>query len=365
MTSMQSATADPGTRAALAALPKIDLHRHLEGSLRLSSLQSVALAHGLDLPAGDIESLRPYVQVTNDEPSFQNFLAKFVVLRRFYRSPEVIQQLAYEVVEDAARDNVRYLELRFTPVALAMLNGYPLAEVADWVLEATQAASRDNPGIQVRLIASVNRHEPVAVAEDVLRIAVDRRDKGIVAIDLAGDEANYTSEPFEALFREARQSGLGIVAHAGEWTGAAEVRYAIQALGVGRIGHGVRVVEDESVVALARDCGVVFEVCPTSNLHSGVVGRLQDHPLRNMVRLGLKTTINSDDPAVSNISLTEEYLTVVEDLGFEPGYVAGAILTAAGAAFLPPEERLALAESLQGELAAFTESFPIQPQPRG
>ena len=334
----------PSSMAALASLPKIDLHRHLEGSLRLSSLREVALAHDLGLPAATLGDLRPYVQIAGEEHSFRNFLDKFNVLRRFYRSPEIIRRLAYEVVEDAALDNVRYLELRFTPPALANCQNYPLDEVTDWVIAAVALACRDHPSIQVKLIVSVNRHEPVEVAEQVVQIAVDRKAQGIVGLDLAGDEVNYPAEPFRGVFRAAREAGLGLVAHAGEWTGAAAVQDAIEHLGAQRVGHGVRVVEDPSVAALARERGVVFEVCLTSNLHSGVIQRLADHPLRAMMGLRLLTTLNTDDPSISDITLGDEYAAMVRDLGFSLGDVQQSILTAAGCAFLPPAARAELAE---------------------
>jgi adenosine deaminase len=344
---MPEAPGDRDLRAALASLPKIDLHRHLEGSLRLSSLREVALAYDLGLPAATLGDLRPYVQIAGEEHSYRNLLNKFNVLRRFYQSPEIIRRLAYEAVEDAALDNVRYLELCFTPPALAKSQNYPLDEVTDWVIAAVALACRDHPSIQVRLIVTVNRHEPVEVAEQVTQIAVDRKENGIVGLDLAGDEVDYPAEPFRGVFRAAREAGLGVVAHAGEWTGAAAVQDAIEHLGVQRVGHGVRVVEDPNVAALARERGVVFEVCLTSNLHSGVIRQLRDHPLRAMIGLGLLTTLNTDDPAISDITLSDEYAVVIQDLGFSLRDVQQSILTAAGCAFLPPPARAELADQLR------------------
>ncbi len=338
-------------RATLAALPKIDLHRHLEGSLRLSSLLDVARRFALDLPLDNLEALRPLVQVTNDEPNFRNFLEKFNVLRRFYQAPDVIRRLAYEVVADAALDNVRYLELRFTPYALASTQGYALADVMDWVLGAVQQAMRDHPALRVGLIASVNRHESLAIAEQVTALAIERRDQGIAGLDLAGDEFNYSAEPFRPLFQAAREAGLGVVAHAGEWTGAGTVRDAIEYLGVQRVGHGVRVLEDPAVVALARERGIVFEVCLTSNVQTGAVPRLADHPLCQMTRRGLRTTINTDDPSVSDSSLTDEYALAAEQLGFSLAEIKRCTLTAAESAFLPPAERAALVAQFQSALA--------------
>jgi adenosine deaminase len=333
-------------RAALVSLPKIDLHRHLEGSLRLGSLLHVAREFGLELPSGDLEALRPYVQFTHDEPSYRNFLEKFSVLRGFYRSPEVIRRLAYEVAADAAHDNVRYLELRVTPYALAKSQGFPLDEVMDWVLAALEDARRDHSGLRVGVIASVNRHESLAIAEEVVRIAVAHCGRGVVGLDLAGDEVNFSAEPFRPLFRAAREAGLGVVAHAGEWTGAESVRDAIEHLGVGRIGHGVRVLEDPAVVALARERGVVFEVCLTSNAQTGVVGRLADHPLRRMLDSGLRVTLNSDDPSISDITLTDEYAAAL-DLGLSLDDLKCCLLTAAAGAFLPAAEREALVDEFR------------------
>ena len=348
---MGQSSADPGVRAALTGLPKIDLHRHLEGSLRLSSLYEIAQAYDLDLPASSLDALRPYVQIAGEEHSFRNFLDKFNILRRFYQSPEIIQRLAYEAVEDAARDNVRYLELRFTPLALAKSRNFPLDEVTDWVIEAVEQACRAHRGIRVQLIISLNRHEPLDLAEQVTQIAIDRRARGIVGLDLAGDEVNFPAEPFAGVFGEARAAGLGLVAHAGEWAGAESVRTAIEVLGVQRVGHGVRVVENPGVAALARERGVVFEVCVTSNLQSGVIEKLSDHPLRRMLDLGLLTTLNTDDPAISDITLSSEYAAVAGQLGFGLAEVKQMILNGAQSALLPPAARAELAADFRQSLA--------------
>jgi adenosine deaminase len=337
-------------RAQLAGLPKIDLHRHLEGSLRLTSLREIALQYALDVPARSLDELRPYVQMVAGERSFRQFLGKFDVLRRFYQSPEIIQRLAYEVVEDAAHDNIRYLELRFTPAALANARKYALADVTDWVIAAVGAAVRDHPGLQVRLITSLNRHEPVAIAEQVAQIAADRQAQGVVGLDLAGDEVNYRADGFRGVFAAAAQAGLRCVAHAGEWTDAATVRDAIEHLGVERVGHGVRVVADPAVAALARERGVTFEVCLTSNLQSGVIDTLAAHPLKAMQALHLRTTLNTDDPGVSGITLTDEYCRAVGVLGLDPAEVLQAILAAAGASLLPPAEQAALVAQFRAAL---------------
>ena len=331
------------------SLPKVELHRHLEGSLRLETMQDVACAHGITPPV-DITRLSSLVQVQDGEPyTFANFLEKFKTLRLFYRSPEVIHRITREAVEDAAKDNIRYLELRFTPFALSRAEGFPLGDVIDWICESASQAAREFHLI-VRLIASVNRHESPDLAEQIAWLAADRMDKGLVALDLAGNEAEFPAEPFVSIFQEAKRAGLHITIHAGEWGGAANVRQAIEKFDAERIGHGVRVMEDSTVVAVADERGTTFEVCITSNHQSGVVPSLGEHPLPRMLAAGLNATINTDDPSVSRITLGGEYHLAGESLGLRMDVLKQRILAAARAAFLPEAERSELVSRLKKEL---------------
>ena len=334
-------------------IPKVDLHRHLEGSLRLGTLLEIAGQHGIPLPEGNFHAL---VQMQAGDPlTFSNFLSKFQTLRQFYRSPEVIERVTAEAIADAAMDGVIYLELRFTPVALGRLQGFSLSRVMDWVTRAAREAG-ERHHLPVRLIASVNRHEPVELAEEVARLASERLAEGaggcgIVGLDLAGNEAEFSALPFAPVFREARESGLRVTVHAGEWSGASNVREAIEALGAERIGHGVRVMEDPETVALARERGTVFEVCMTSNYQSGVVAAAEQHPLPRMIDAGLKVTVNTDDPSISAITLSDEYRLALETLRVSQEQLAESVLTAARAGFLFPEEIYRLEKKLRERLA--------------
>jgi len=330
-------------------LPKVELHRHLEGSLRLKTLLDVARAHEITIPF-NTSSLSSLVQVQDNDPfTFQNFLTKFTTLRMFYRSPEVITRITREAVEDAARDHVRYMELRFTPVALSRAEGFPLGDVIDWVCESAGKAAAEF-GIQVALLASVNRHESVELAEQVAWLAAERTGCGLVGLDLAGNEAEFSAKPFAGVFREAHQSGLKVTVHAGEWAGAANVREAIEQLGAERIGHGVRVLEDAVTVDLAREHGTVFEVCITSNYQTGSVPALEAHPVLKMVDGGLKVTLCTDDPSISQITLSDEYRRAGEELGMSLATLKTCILVAAEAGFLPQDRRTALVVELKKEL---------------
>jgi adenosine deaminase len=309
----------------------------------------IARQHDLTIPE-DVLSLSNLVQVQDQEKfSFQNFLAKFNTLRLFYRSPEAIHRITREAIEDAAKDNVKYMELRFTPVALSRAERFPLHDVLDWVITSSQAAAQEF-GLVVKLITSVNRHETPELAEQVAWLAAEHKDDGVVGMDLAGNEAEFKTEPFYAVFREAKQAGLHITIHAGEWGPATNVSEAIEELGAERIGHGVRVLENDYVTSLARERGTAFEVCVTSNYQSGVVPGLEAHPLAKMLDKGLNVTINTDDPSVSRITLSNEYHIVRDDLGLPMEKLKQRILAAGEAAFLPEAERGKLVDALKKEL---------------
>lgn len=330
--------------------PKIELHRHLEGSVRLTTLIEVAQEFDIELPAYNLEHLRPFVQVTSeDEASAAVFLSKFDVLRKFYCSMEIVQRITREAIEDAARDNVRYLELRFTPHALVLQSGLGYEEVIASVAREVARAQTDL-GVRTRLIISVNRHEPIEIAEQVLDATLEVNHSEIVALDLAGREFGYSAQPFRALFLRAKDAGLFITVHAGEWDGADNVREAIEVLEADRIGHGVRAVEDSRVVQLVRERGITLEVCPTSNMQSGVVAHLQHHPLIDLDYLRVPTSINTDDPALSNITLTDELALCHIGLGLPLHRIKSHVLYAVRAAFLPEDERETLIEEFRSAM---------------
>ncbi len=339
-------------RTTLFNIPKIDLHRHLEGSLRLSTLAEIAHEHGVDLPSLSLEELRPYVQVVDDPPDFLSFLAKFRLLRRFYSSREAVERIAYEAVADAAADNVRYLELRFSPVALALNQGFDFEDVVDWVILAVNRAQQEHD-IQVRLIVLTNRHEP-QYAPQLAEIAIDRKDKGIVALDLAGDEVNYPQlDPFEAPFKKAKAAGLHITVHAAEAGPATNARDAVTQLGAERIGHGIRIRENIAVMDMINREQITLEICPTSNLQTGTIPRLNQHPLFAFYQLGIPVTINTDDPSISNTTLTDEFLVTTGGVGVPFKALCDMIINAAQAAFLPEAEKLRLLDWFTKALAPY------------
>lgn len=343
---------------SMLAMPKIELHRHMEGTLRLGTLAEIARTYKMDLPGYDIETIRPRVQITEDDKAHsKTYLSKFAVLRAFYQSREIIERVAYEAVADAASENTVYFEMRFTPLALTKARDFRLADAADWVINTVERAGREF-GIEVRLIVSMNRNESVEMGREMMDIAVARQDRGVVGLDLAGNETDFPGAEFEPVFRRGREAGLGITIHAGEWGGPERIRLAIDTLGATRLGHGVRIVEDPTLIDIMRERGIVFEVCPTSNVQSGVFPTYEQHPLRAMYQAGLITTINTDNTSVSALSLTDELVRAVEYVGLSIDDVKQHTLNSARAAFLPSGDRNSLVNRLMAELYPDAEKSP-------
>ncbi|MBC8171786.1 MAG: adenosine deaminase [Anaerolineae bacterium] len=324
---------------AVRVIPKVELHRHLEGAVRLETLVDIAREYSFEMPEYEVNTLRPFVQMMPDEIyDSTHFMAKFATLRQFFRSPEVIQRIAREAVYDAADDNIQYMELRFTPRALSTNFKATPHEVIGWVCDSVNEAAKER-GIEVRLIASLNRHESISFGEQVLHAVLAYADRGIVAIDLAGKEEGYPASLFLPLFRDAREAGLGMTIHAGEWDGAQSVWDAIGNIGATRVGHGIRALEDPGILRIMIERGITLEVCPTSNVHSGVIASLEKHPLPWLTEQGLLTTINTDDPLISNITLTDEMYRTMQYMGFTLDDVKQANLRAIVASFLPDDEK--------------------------
>ncbi len=339
-------------------MPKIELHRHLEGAVRLETLLEVAREYRIDLPAYSAEELRPYVQVmSQDIANNKNFLSKFSSLRQFFVSEDVIRRVAREAVEDAALDNIRYMELRFTPYAEAKLMNFLLYDVIDWISDEVQKTALKYD-IRVNLIIAMNRHESVSVGEAMLDAALNFKHRGVVGIDLCGNEVSHDAGPFGYIFKKAQDHGLGVTIHAGEWMGPENVLDAIYNHRATRIGHGVRIVEDSVAVQYAKENGAVFEVCPTSNLQTGVVANLEHHPLIDLYFLKAKITINTDDPTISGVTLTDEYALAVHGMGLPREFIYDAIFNAVQATFLSPDER----DALENEFRSLLGLDLLQPE---
>ncbi|MCZ7570318.1 MAG: adenosine deaminase [Ardenticatenaceae bacterium] len=342
---------------SLRRWPKVELHRHLEGTLNVQTAWALARAAGAVEADEPLASFARRVQWDpTDPPHFEEFLGKFNFLRQFYTSREAIERVAREAVAQAAAEQIRYLELRFNPDHFAEAAGLPQAEVASWILAAATGEASAHP-ITVRFLITINRNRPLAAAEEALAAALANLGTGIVGLDLAGNEAGPEPDGLTALFHEAAAAGLGITVHAGEVGPPTNVWYALDHFRADRIGHGIQSIHDPALVAMLAERGIALEVCPTSNLQTGAISRLDEHPLGALHRAGVPVTLNSDDPGISQTTLTGEYALALTDLGLTPADLRDLILTAVDHAFLPAPEQAALRAELARALAPAIESL--------
>lgn len=322
-------------------MPKIDLHRHLEGSIRLSTLSEIASQQLPEL----VPDLVKRVKILADDPRTSgNFLSKFLTLRKFFISKEIIQRMVSECLEDAAADHLIYLELRFSANALSQGNPQKLEQVMSWVVESALLASQQF-SLPISLLLLLNRHEALDFAARMVDCAVQFQSYGLLGLDLAGDEAQFSGFPFRQLLNKARNKGFLLTIHAGEWGGAENVAEAINILGANRIGHGVRIMEDDNVVELARKTQIPIEICLTSNIKSGIFDDIHQHPLPEMLRTGLNITINSDDPQILNINLSDELLLLNKVFDFSTEQIFKLMGNAIDSSFLDPEKKAQLHEN--------------------
>lgn len=321
--------------------PLVELHRHLDGNVRTATVLDLARRHGIELPAWTVEELTPYVQITEREPSLVHFIAKFALLRRVMVDYDAVRRIVRENLEDAAREGIDYIELRFSPYFMGEEHGLDTAGVVEAACDALEEGRGRLP-VKAKLIGILSRHYGPEIGRLEMAAILRGRERGVVALDLAGDEANFPGDLFVRHFQEAREAGLRTIAHAGEAAGAASVRQAVLELEAERIGHGIRAIEDPAVLDLLIERGVPLEVCPTSNLHTSTVRDYASHPLPALLRRGVRCTLNSDDPSISGIGLAHEYRVAAEELGLLEAEIRRLQETAVEAAFLTPEERAEL-----------------------
>ncbi|MEJ2302386.1 MAG: adenosine deaminase [Anaerolineales bacterium] len=327
-------------------LPLIDLHRHLDGSVRLETILDLGRKHNLPLPAWDLEGLRPYVQVTNPQPGVMAFIAKFKWMTGVLVDYGAVRRVAYENVVDADLEGIDYLELRFSPWFMAEPHGLDPSGVVEAAIEGVDQGSQET-GLKVNLIGILSRTYGPDIAWKELQGILRHRDR-LAALDLAGDEANFPGDLFVDHLRRAREAGLRITVHAGESAGPESIWQAIRDLGAERIGHAIHAVEDRDLLDYLAQQHIGIEANLTSNLQTSTVPDYAAHPLRQFLQLGLLATINTDDPGISGIDLPYEYEVAAPAAGLTQEQIRTAQLNALEVAFLTPAEKDALRVSKLG-----------------
>jgi adenosine deaminase len=337
------------TRELIGRLPKAELHVHLDGSLRPETMIELAREARVPLPSYEPDPLRRFMLV-DDAANLEDYLHRFDLTIPLLQTAGAIERVAYEMVEDAARDNVRYIEIRYCP-HLSRKGGMALDAVMEAELRGLERGERDF-GVVARVINCSLRHYDPSVSVEIAECSVRFRDRGVVAFDLAGGEAGRPAGNHRAAFDVAARGLLGITVHAGEASGAESIADALYACRAQRIGHGTRLFENQVLQDYVRDHRILIETNITSNVQTRAVARAGDHPVRRYFDAGLNVTLCTDGWLMAGVSLSDEYWLAHTELGFTREEIYQMILNAFAGAFLPWPARRALLQKVQDELQA-------------
>ena len=323
-----------------ATLPLIDLHRHLDGNVRLETILDLGRRHGIKLPGDTVETLRPHVQVTGVMPDLVSWLNKLHWMIAVLGDYDACRRIARENVEDAQGEGLDYVELRFSPYFMAGPNRLDPAKVVEAVVAGIEEG-RAKTGLKVKLIGILSRtFGPEACRVELAALLTQRAH--LTALDLAGDEKNWPAELFVEHFKRGRDAGWAITVHAGEAGGAPSVWAAVQKLGATRIGHGIRAIDDPTLLDYLAAHRIGLEINLTSNVQTNTVPSYRAHPMKRFLAHGLRATINTDDPVISGINLQHEYTVAAPAAGLTPEEIHRAQRNALEIAFLSAGEKAAL-----------------------
>ncbi len=337
------------THERLLALPKAELHVHLDGSLRPATLLELASERGLRLPAADPDGLAGAMLVSDAE-SLEEYLEPFRMTLAVMQDAEAIERIAFELAEDHAAESVRYLEVRFCP-GLCTRGGLTSTQVLDAALAGLARAERDL-GIRTGVIVCGLRSLPPASSLEMAELAVSYLGRGVCAFDLAGAEAGYPVADHVEALKTAAAAGLPITIHAGEGFGPRSIRQALELGRAARIGHGTRLGEDRELLREVREAGVVLEICLTSNVQTRVAASYETHPLRAFFDAGLQVALCTDNRLMSGVTLTREYEHARDALDFTWNELVEVARTGFASAFAPVGVRAEMLAAFEAEGAA-------------
>ncbi len=329
-------------------MPKVELHVHLEGSIRPETFLMLAERHQIALPAKNLEGLRAWYQFSD----FSHFIAVYLKIAESLKTPEDIELIAREFLRGQAAQHVVYSEVIYSPYNQFLANAIPFDEQLD-ALTRAQTWAQETLGIQCQWIMDISRETTPEQGLTVAKWAIDAKDQGVCALGLGGPEVGHPPEKFKAAFDLAYDAGLAAIPHAGETVGPESIWGALNHLHPRRIEHGVRCLEDPDLVKELRERQMPLDVCPTSNTCLHVFPSFSAHPLKRMIEEDLFVTLNSDDPPLFNTTLQDEYLKAFNVLGLSPQQLNGLVKNAVEAAVLPEGQKAELLEKIAAEESVF------------
>jgi adenosine deaminase len=303
----------------------------------------------LDYPHDDPEEFKKCVMLLTPAPSLSDFLKVFAAITDILRTKEAIERVAYEYCQDLQRQHVLYFECRYNPMS-------PHMSPEEYIEGATAGLMRGERdfGVKSRQILDFMRDSPENVAR-IVELAVKYKPRGVIGVDMAGDELLPLDPRHVRGFRDAKARGLHVTIHAGESGPAANVRQAIEELGAERIGHGYHVLDDEAIYRLAREKRIHFEGCPTSSIFTNSQA-LESHAIKRWALDGTSFSLSTDDPGVMENSMQEEYVIASQKMNLTKTQIVQSVLNAVKAAFLPDDEKTALLERVKEDIAEWEQN---------
>jgi adenosine deaminase len=338
-------------------LPKTDLHVHLDGSLRAETILDLAAEQGVELPASDLPGIRKALHAGENTGSLVKYLEAFDITLRVMQTRESLYRVAYELAEDAAAENVRYMEVRYSPM-LHTREGLRLTEVVETVLRGLHDAEVDH-GIESKLILCGIRNISPQSSLEMAELVVAYKGRGVVGFDLAGAEYDYPAKDHQEAFALVRRNNINVTIHAGEAYGPPSIAQALHDCGAHRIGHGCRLREDGDLLHYVVDHRIPLECCPSSNVQTGAIASLQTHPLRLYKNLGARVTINTDNRLITDTTVSKELWLAHTQTGLSWTDIRQIVLNGFKSAFLPFHEKRRYLASVSRELEAFAEDGSI------
>jgi adenosine deaminase len=343
------------SRELLKALPKTDLHCHLDGSLRLKTILELAEQQKIRLPADDEEGLAKAIHQGEVCKSLEDYLVAFDITLSVLQTEEALFRVAYELAVDAAEENVRYLEVRYSP-ALHQQKNLKMTTVIDAVLEGLRVAKRET-GIKCGVIVCGIRHINPQMSIRLAELSVAYKNRGVTGFDLAGAEVNFPAKDHKEAFQLILKNNVNCTAHAGEAYGPESIAQAIHYLGAHRIGHGTRLREDGDLLNYVNDHRIPLEVCLSSNVQTGAVPSLASHPLKFYFDYGLRVTINTDNRLITDTNVTKELWLAHTQLGMGLEDLTTLIVSGFKSAFLSFREKQDMLNQVNDEIHRTLEQF--------
>ena len=336
------------TREFVEAIPKTDLHVHLDGSVRLKTILDLAERSGVKLPADTEDGLAQAIHMGKPCEDLRDYLTAFNVTLSVLQDEYALYRVAYELAEDAAKENVRLMEVRYSPM-LHTRKGLSLTRIVECVLEGLSDARRDY-NIVCNIIICGIRHIAPEQSMRLAELSCAYKGKGVVGFDLAGAEYDYPAKDFREAFYLVRNNNVNCTIHAGEAYGPKSIHQAIHVCGAHRIGHGTRLREDGDLLNFVNDHRIPLEVCIKSNVQTRAVRDVTDHPFKFYYDFGIRVTLNTDNRLVTNTTVTDEYMAAVDTFQLNAGDVRQIAINGFKSAFLPFHERQASLRKISQEL---------------